>query len=150
MVAVALIGASLVSVMATGGWSAPKPKATKVAAALSEFKIKPKPKSPKSGAAAFVAKNVGGIKHEMVLVRVSGPDAALPLKPDGSVDESQIPATDKLGEVAGIKPKQTKTLKVPDLGPGTYELFCNIVTKQPGGTVLSHYAKGMHTQITVS
>jgi uncharacterized cupredoxin-like copper-binding protein len=125
------------------------PPKTTVKVTLIEFKVTAKPKSIKAGKVTFMAKNNGGIDHEFVVVRLSAPGAALPLLPDGSVNTAAVAATDVIGSIPAFKPHKTKKLVVASLAPGTYELLCNVVTQQSGGTALVHFARGMHTEITV-
>jgi plastocyanin len=110
---------------------------------LSEWILKPKPKTVAAGKVKFAARDAGGETHEVVIVRGADPKA-LPTKSDGSVDESQIPAADKIGEIEGVKAKKTKT-KTFRLTPGSYVLFCNIVDDM--GDV--HFAKGMYGTLRV-
>jgi uncharacterized cupredoxin-like copper-binding protein len=116
-----------------------------VSVRLFEFGVKPSLKFVAAGKITFTAKNIGTIKHEMVLVRVQ-PGTPLPTAADGSVDEAAIPAADKLGEVGNIKPKKSGTL-TKTLTPGDYMLFCNLVSTS-GGTTFVHYAEGMHSEFT--
>src|SRR5262249_39435713 len=96
-----------------------KRQPTTVKTKLLEVKIKPKPKNARAGKVAFRAKNVGGIHHEVIVVR-SQPGVTLPTLGDGSVDESQIPATDKFGEIKNLGVKKSKTLRVKNLPAGNY------------------------------
>jgi uncharacterized cupredoxin-like copper-binding protein len=117
-----------------------------VATQLFEFGIKRKPKFVAAGKVTFTAKNIGTIKHELVVVKVATPDTLLPTKADGSVDEEAIPEADKMGAVENLKPKKSGTLTTT-LAPGSYVLFCNLTTTS-GGTTFVHYAKGMHSTFT--
>jgi hypothetical protein len=74
-------------------------------------------------------------------------DGTLPLKADGSVDESQLPDSDRIGELENLEHGNKGTLDAT-LTPGTYVLFCNISEKS-GGVTDHHYADGMHTTFTV-
>lgn len=142
----AAVSALLLVVAIPAAASAAGPKKT-IKVRLFEFQIKVKPSSSAIGAIKVVAKNIGTEKHEMVVVK--GADiAALPLKPDGSVDEDLIPETDKPGEIAEFKAKKTKT-KSYNLDPGSYIMFCNIVDTETDGSTLSHFHEGMHTVFTV-
>jgi len=115
---------------------------------LTEYQITPALQFIAKGKSNFVAKNSGTVKHEVVVVR--GADAsALPTKPDGSVDETQIPKRDKVGEIGNVKAGKTKS-KTLKLSAGSYILFCNIIDTEPDGTQISHYAKGMYTPINAS
>jgi uncharacterized cupredoxin-like copper-binding protein len=116
-----------------------------VAVQLFEFGVKRKPKFVAAGKVTFTAKNIGTMKHEMVVVRVQ-PGAKLPTKADGSIDEEAIPETDKMGEVGTIKPKKSGKL-TKTLDPGSYVLFCNLVNTQ-SGTTFVHYERGMHATFT--
>lgn len=118
----------------------------KVKTKLLEFKIRAKPNSAKAGDVRFKVKNIGGLEHEMVIVR--GDSSTLPIAEDGSVDEAELPEDALLGEAEDVDPKKSATLEVDDITPGTYTLFCNLV-EVSGDTSLSHYAQGMHTTFTV-
>jgi uncharacterized cupredoxin-like copper-binding protein len=134
----------LVSTPLSVGTAAPKARKP-IIVRMSEFTMKPSLPFVAAGKVTFTAKNVGTMKHEMVVVRVQ-PGAQLPTKPDGSVDEAAIPKTDKLGEVEHVKPKQSGKLTAK-VAPGDYVLFCNIVNKSAGTTYV-HYARGMHSTFT--
>src|SRR5262245_17693314 len=146
MIATAVAVAATLGLAGTDAAAAAKPPTLKTT--LLEFKIKTKPKTVAAGKVRVVAKNIGAEKHELVIARASDP-SALVTKPNGAVDESQIAKTDKVGEIAGVKPKQTKS-KVFNLTPGTYVLFCNIIDTEPDGSKLSHYVEGMSTILTVT
>jgi len=78
------------------------------------------------------------VLHEMLVVAVDNPDAALPYDPiQGRVPENQIKT---LGETKELRPNESETLSLK-LTPGTYLLLCNV----PG-----HYAYGMYTALTVT
>jgi uncharacterized cupredoxin-like copper-binding protein len=117
-------------------------KGKPVSVQLYEFGVKPKPKFVAAGKVTFTAKNVGTMKHEMVLVKTTE-GATLPTKADGSVDEEAIPESDKMGKVDSLKPKKSGTLTVK-LAPGDYVMFCNLTTTDSQGTTYVHYAQGMH------
>ena len=54
-----------------------------------------------------------------------------------------------MGEIEDVKPKKKKS-KTFKLSPGTYIVFCNIVEEEEDGTIVSHFAKGMHTVLDAS
>jgi uncharacterized cupredoxin-like copper-binding protein len=125
-----------------------KGKTQAVPVKLLEFQVKAKRASVSAERPVkFKVKNIGTEEHEMVVARTDG--SALPTKDDGSVDEDAIPESDLFGEVEGLQPKKSGTLKIKDLPPGEYVLFCNIVDDEPDGTTLSHYAQGMYTDFSV-
>src|SRR3954454_24325585 len=109
---------------------------------LYEFGVKAKPKFVAAGKVTFTAKNIGTMKHEMVVVKTA-PGAALPTTPDGSVDEAAISEDSKYGEVENLKPKKSGKLTTK-LPPGDYVIFCNLTTTDSQGTTYVHYAQGMH------
>jgi hypothetical protein len=121
----------------------PKQKLT-----LTEYQITPALQYIAKGKSNFLAQNTGSVKHEVVIVRGTDP-SALPTKPDGSVDEDQIPKSNKVGETGDVKAGKTKS-KTLKLGTGSYILFCNIVDTEPDGSQVSHFAKGMSTTINAS
>jgi len=143
----ALAVALLMPAAMLGSAAAAKAKDATVQARLLEFKVRRKPASVAAGKVTFKVKNIGGEKHEFVVVRAQ-PGVDLPTAADGSVDEDAIPEADKIGEVEDLKPKKTKSL-TRTLDPADYVLFCNVVDKEPDGSVLSHYAQGMHQSFTV-
>ena len=75
----------------------------------------------------------GGATHELIVAAEETP---------GSGSFSKI-----LLKLTEIKPGESKTGSV-ELKPGTYELSCQ-VGEVVQGKAVSHYAKGMHTTVTV-
>jgi hypothetical protein len=139
--------AGVVAVGAAPSVAAPA-KPPKQSLTLTEYQIAPALQFIANGRSKFVAKNSGTVKHEVVVVRGTDP-STLPIKPDGSVDEDQIPKRDKLGETGDVKAGKTKA-KTLKLSTGSYILFCNIVDTEPDGSQVSHFAKGMYTTINAS
>ncbi len=79
-----------------------------------------------------------GVLHELIVVAVDNPQAALPYDySKAKVAEDQIKV---LGESGDLKPGASYAFDVT-LTPGTYLLICNV----PG-----HYAAGMVTPLTVT
>jgi hypothetical protein len=137
-----------VVVIGAGPSVAATAKPPKQSLTLTEYQIAPALQFIAKGKSNFVAKNSGTVKHEVVVVRGTDP-SALPTKPDGSVDEGQIPKRDKVGETGDVKSGKTKS-KTLKLSAGSYVLFCNIIDTEPDGSQLSHFAKGMYTTINAS
>ncbi len=123
-------------------------KPPKVKVQLIEFQVNPALQYVAKGKINFVVKNAGTETHEFVIVRGADP-AALPTKPDGSVDEDQIKKSDQVGELENIKKGKTKS-KTFKLSTGPYILLCNTVDTEEDGTVVSHFARGMSTVINAS
>ncbi len=92
----------------------------------------------KSGPVTFAVTNWSrSLVHEMLVVAVDGPDAALPYDyGTGRVMEEQVKS---FGETGELQPNATKSLTLT-LPPGTYLLLCNVA---------GHYAAGMVTPLTV-
>lgn len=120
---------------------------SEVQVVLSEWIVKPKPKSVKAGTVKLVAKNVGGEVHELVVVRGKDP-SALPTDANDAVDEAKIDEDDEVGEIEDIDPGKKKTVKFK-LAKGKYILFCNITETEASGEVESHFAEGMVNTLKV-
>jgi len=128
--------------------------ASKGTVKLEEYQIIPAPTQYKAGAVTLAVKNIGTMTHEMVLLRAPSA-AALPKvttaggdRAVGDVDEEAIPKSDTMGETGDVKPGAT-VVKSFRLSPGTYVMICNIDDKQPDGSVVSHFQRGMSATITV-
>ena len=95
--------------------------------------------SVKAGPVHFDVTNWSqGILHELIVVAVDNPQAALPYDySKAKVAEDQIKV---LGESGDLQPGASYAFDVT-LVPGTYLLICNV----PG-----HYAAGMVTPLTVT
>lgn len=147
-VRVKVLVASVAGVMAfaTIGPAGASPPKLKVE--LTEYKIKPAKEFIAAGKTTVVAKNAGGVEHEIVVVRGDDP-TALPRKADGSVDESKIPKADVVGEIEELGAGKTDS-KAFKLRPGSYILFCNIVEEEKGAAPVSHFEEGMYTTIDAS
>jgi uncharacterized cupredoxin-like copper-binding protein len=119
----------------------------KVGVTLQEYKVIPNKTEVKAGKVTFEVENTGGTTHEFVVLRADD-IASLETKADGSLDEDKLAAPDHIGELEDIhvKAKEPVTFQ---LAAGKYVLFCNIV-QSDAKPAISHFDKGMHTQITVS
>lgn len=139
IVAVTLGLAGVVGVASAGA------AAQKTKVVLSEWIVKPKPRSVGAGKVTFVAQNLGGETHELVVLR-GGDPADLPTDADGAVIEEEVEdrIVGEIEDVASGK-KKTTTLR---LKRGSYVLFCNIVDTEDG-EVESHFANGMVSTLTV-
>jgi uncharacterized cupredoxin-like copper-binding protein len=93
----------------------------------------------KAGTVTFDVTNWSrSIVHEMLVIAVDSPDAALPY--DYSKQEVVEDQVKMLGETDELQPNASKTLTL-DLPAGNYLLICNV----PG-----HYGSGMQTPFKVS
>ena len=143
VVSVLIVAGSVLVGCGGGGGSSAK----SVQVRLVEFQLTPNAADTKSGKTEFDVRNMGTTQHEMVMVRADSIDQ-LPKKPDGSIDEDQIPEASKVGETGEFTANSTKHLTF-NLKAGNYVLFCNIVQNTAAGPV-SHFARGMHAQISVT
>jgi hypothetical protein len=104
----------------------------------------------KAGKLGIVAKNIGEKAHEFIVAQVNSVSVLeAAAAADGSVDETKLPKDSVIGEVGGFPAGETCS-GVFALKPGGYVLFCNIVETLPDGTVESHFAKGMQTELTIT
>ena len=108
---------------------------------LTEYTIAVTAPSVKAGKVTISASNVGGGKHEVVLLAASDLKG-FATRDDGSLDEDKIAEAQKMGEVGEIEIGKSGS-KSFDLKAGTYTVVCNLVDKNADGSVTSHYAKGM-------
>lgn len=106
---------------------------------IKSMMIKADQESVKAGPVKFLVSNDSkSLVHEMIVVSVANPDAALPYdKKDDRVIESKIK---DLGEASDLPPGTKKTLSLT-LEPGHYILMCN----QP-----DHYKTGMRVNLAVT
>ena len=84
--------------------------------------------------------NDGTIDHEVVLFKTDLPANALPVRPDGDIDE-EAPQLTNVGDSGdALKAGGTKSFTTAALSPGHYVAVCNL----PG-----HYKLGMKLNVTV-
>jgi uncharacterized cupredoxin-like copper-binding protein len=98
------------------------------------------------GTVSFLVTNAGSINHEMVLLPLTGSQAAgtRPVGGDAKIDEAgslgEASKTGGAGAGEGIQPGASSWMTVT-LAPGRYELVCNLA---------GHYTAGMSTELTVT
>ncbi|MBK5287215.1 MAG: hypothetical protein JJE46_01990 [Acidimicrobiia bacterium] len=114
---------------------------------LSEWIVEPDPVTVDAGDIEFTGDNAGGETHEMVVVAAKDADA-LPTDADGAVVEDELPKGALIGEIEDIEAQSSKQVTLK-LKAGDYVLFCNVTEEQDDGTIESHFAKGMHSVLTV-
>lgn len=146
-VAALALSATLAAAGIALGGAAHADSKREVKVVLSEWVIKPTPRTVTTGQVQFVVKNAGTEIHEFVVVRGDDPDA-LPTDADGAVDEEQIAKRDEIGEIEDIASKKTKKVTFK-LKSGKYILFCNVVDEEGTSNQVSHFAEGMVKTITV-
>jgi uncharacterized cupredoxin-like copper-binding protein len=116
-----------------------EPGAKPVAATVKEFAVSLDPATGKAGEVHFAITNQGTIEHEFVVFKSDLEPAALPLKPEGIVDEAGAGVT-HIAEQEHVMPGTTAQFVVT-LDAGKYVLLCNL----PG-----HYKGGMRARFTVA
>jgi len=100
-----------------------------------EYDIKVDKAEVPAGKVRFVAKNVGQMEHELIVLRTDLPAVRLPYnEAEQKAEEEQ--AGEVLGEIEpeDLPPGKTAEMTL-DLTAGHYVLLCNIPT---------HYKQGMH------
>jgi uncharacterized cupredoxin-like copper-binding protein len=114
----------------------------KVAVALDQWSVTPTATELPAGKVTFTVSNVGTITHEFVVLRTSTPAADIPIGSfEGEKNRiNEDTAGTNVGETGDMQSGRTKTLTL-NLRPGHYVFLCNLP---------SHYALGMHTDVTVS
>ncbi|MCZ7535325.1 MAG: hypothetical protein M5T61_04860 [Acidimicrobiia bacterium] len=120
---------------------------TTVNATLDEYSVTLDTEAVTTGAVHIAAENIGDEPHEILVVEAGSPDD-LPVGADNRVSEDDLPDGSLIGEIEAFPGGQTCDGTF-DLDPGTYVLFCNLVTS-PGGIEVSHFMEGMATTLTVT
>jgi uncharacterized cupredoxin-like copper-binding protein len=110
-----------------------------VQASTVEYKIR-MPTTLTAGKHEIGLTNDGSIGHELVLFKTDLPAAALPLSPDGDVNEESSQLTNVGDSGDALQAGGTKTFATARLSPGHYVAVCNL----PG-----HYELGMKLNVTV-
>ncbi len=98
-----------------------------------DFRIDVRPRHVPAGDVELVVRNAGPVDHELIVVRAQ--DHVLPLRSDGlTVDEDALHSQ----QIAVLEPAWPGTVRRVrlQLGPGRYEVFCNMA---------GHYMGGMHS-----
>jgi uncharacterized cupredoxin-like copper-binding protein len=115
---------------------------------LSEFAVGVDAASAPAGSVTFEVSNAGpDDEHEFVVIRTDLSFTDLPTDKDGAVEE-EGEGLEAVDEIEGIPVDGSESLTV-DLAAGSYALICNILQKEPDGTLEAHYSKGMRAGFTV-
>jgi len=118
----------------------PEGGVTRVSVELGEYYIKVDKAEVDAGTVRFVARNVGQMDHELVVLRTDLPADQLPYS-DATEEVEEEKAGEVLGEIEpeDVPPGKTAEMTL-DLTPGQYVLLCNIPT---------HYKLGMYREFRV-
>ena len=134
---------ALALLWSTSGCADPVPHA-ELKMRVKEFSISiTQPAVTDQGTVNLFVDNTGKLEHTLVFVRAKSP-SELPLAPDGSVDLSKVQVADQL------KPFGPGKFRIaPEFFPGPLVVFCNLVTKGPDGSPVSHFQRGMVAKLTI-
>ncbi|MBX0326489.1 cupredoxin domain-containing protein [Oscillochloris sp. ZM17-4] len=138
-----MLGLMVLAVAGCGGNASAGPVAPKestVNVELVSFSVTPDVTTVPAGKVTFRAKNVDVVTHEMLVVPIVNAAAALTMPYDKTISRIPEDKITSLGEIPEIDGGTSGEVTL-DLAPGTYILFCNLV---------SHYESGMHTVLTVT
>ena len=119
---------------------------TELAVTLDEWSVTLAEDSAAAGLIRFAGDNEGDEAHELVIVRAESADD-LPVEA-GKVAEDGLANGAFVGEIEAFPAGETCEGSF-ELAAGTYVLFCNIVEKEEGGELESHFQQGMHTTLRV-
>lgn len=136
----AIFAASIVALVAAPSFAADTQiKVTETGEGGGAMGLVLEPATVKAGPAMFHVHNAAMSEdHEMIVVKLDKPDAAIPLdSKKHRIDEKKLKS---LGEVSDLKPGADGTLKA-NLKAGTYLVFCNIK---------GHYEAGMQNKLVVT
>jgi uncharacterized cupredoxin-like copper-binding protein len=100
---------------------------------MTDFAFKPKALSARAGQLRVTAENRGNAAHELILIRTTRPDHALPTAGGRAAEAGAV------GEIREQPPGKSASHTFM-LKPGRYVYICNL----PG-----HYASGMRGTLTV-
>ena len=115
---------------------------------LSEFAVGVDTASAPAGSVTFDVSNAGpDDEHEFVVIRTDLSFTDLPTDKDGAVEED-AEGVQVIDEIEGVPVDGSESLTV-DLTAGSYALICNILQKEPDGTLEAHYSEGMRAGFTV-
>ena len=119
---------------------------------ISEWNLTLSKEKVRAGHVGFAVKNKGKETHELAIIKLNN-DAIvhtgkLPVNQHGAIDEDAMTFGQIVGEMEDIKsgdsPKQLFKLE-----PGRYAVICNMLEKEPDGSLEAHYAMGMHALLEV-
>jgi uncharacterized cupredoxin-like copper-binding protein len=130
----------LLAVASCGPAATQHPKLPVITVTEKDFRLQLSPAQVQAGWVTLDVSNAGPDTHEVLIVRGTGPDGGLALRPDGvTVDEDAL-ESQTVGTVDDLQPRSHRTLRLR-LDAGRYELFCNMA---------GHYLTGMHSELTVA
>ena len=119
-----------------------------ISVTLTEYTVAPDPESIATGPITFVARNIGGTEHELVVIKTDRAPDDLPTKDNGSVDGGDEDVT-VVGDTDPFPPQEERALTVT-LAPGSYVLICDVVQEIEGQETVVHYQEDMRAAFEVT
>lgn len=105
----------------------------------------------KAGHVGFAVRNRGNETHELAVIKLNNGmmyTGRLPVNKHGSIDEDNMNFGKIVGEIEDIK-SGSKAKQLFSLEPGRYAVICNMLEKEPDGSLEAHYSMGMHALLEV-
>lgn len=141
-----VVAVSAVAVTSSA-WAAKK---AKVEVELREWNVTLSEETVTAGEVEFSVKNKGKETHEVAIIKLNTNDAVgrLPVDKNGAIDEAAMTWGKLVGEIEDVESgKKGKTSIF--LKPGRYAVICNVVEKEPDGSIEAHYSMGMSALLKV-
>lgn len=113
----------------------------KLAVSERDYSISVADTAVRSGRLDLVVTNQGPSGHELLIFRTGLADGALPVGPDGRIDEDHGTGITKVFDSGSDIPAGRQRSLHTTLGAGRYVVVCNLA---------NHYQLGMHTTLTVA
>ena len=105
-----------------------------------------------AGPVKVIAINEGKEEHELVLIKfkdgMTMATGRIPVGRHGEIEEDGMSFGHIVGEIEDLEPGDKKKASF-DLEPGRYAIVCNMLEREPDGTMEAHYSMGMHALLVV-
>lgn len=118
---------------------------------LKEWKVLLDKTEVAAGDLAVAVNNQGEELHELVIIRLTDSNTSvgnLPVNQHGAIDESKMDFGTLVGEIEDLQSGKVHTSRF-SLQPGNYAIVCNMLEKEPDGSMEAHYSMGMHALLYV-
>jgi len=105
----------------------------------------------KAGSIGFAVRNRGNETHELAIIKLNNGmmyTGRLPVNKHGAIDEDRMDFGKIVGEIENLK-SGDKAKELFNLEPGRYAVICNMLEKEPDGSMEAHYSMGMHALLEV-
>lgn len=129
----------LIALALASACAAPAPEADiskgQIRADLKEYTIGLTSPEVRAGSVTFIARNAGGVAHDLIVLRTDLAPDKLPI----DTQTQKVKEDGRAGGVEEIGPGKSLNLRL-DLPAGHYVVICNVPT---------HYQLGMRTEVSV-